>query len=223
MRSCRPCSSRHRLIKPGDLSLAHRGRGDHRSGGAALRRTSRLIPEASGGIMTADDDNAVLAATVRTLRGRSVGCRQDIGDVAGRAAFAVAVRIRHFLTRIVQRAMDLQSAVVAMTGHVDNMSKAAVRAFAVATSGAVAAVASAGVRNDGRGVVVAFIAVAAIAFRIRGAANPAARIPIRSPAGIAAARSVRLEVVGAGFIVADMLTVVMVRTGPVAAPAATAA
>jgi hypothetical protein len=119
--------------------------------------------------------------------------------------------------------MDLQSAVVAMTGHVDNMSKAAVRAVAVATSGAVAAVASAGVRNDGRGVVVAFIAVAAIAFRIRRAGNAAARITIRRPAGIAAARSVRLEVVGAGFIVADMLTVVMVRTGPVAAPAATAA
>src|ERR1700726_827288 len=211
MRTGRPGPSR-RLIEPGDLGLGHCGRGNRRGCRTTLHGTSRLIPEASGGIMTADDDDAVLAAmvrtlgsrrqrimttdddnaglaaTVRTLRGRSVGCRQDIGDVAGRATFAVAVRIRHFLTRIVQRAMDLQSAVVAMTGHVDNMSKAAVRAVAVATSGAVAA-----------------IAAAARAFGIRRPGNAAARITTRRPAGIAAARSVRLEVVGAGFIVADML------------------
>src|ERR1700730_11954662 len=67
MRGCRPSRSRRRLTKPGDLGLAHRGRRDHRSGGPALRRTSRLIPEASGGIMTADDDDAMLAALVRRL------------------------------------------------------------------------------------------------------------------------------------------------------------
>src|ERR1700737_5091930 len=98
MRGCRPCSSRRRLSKPGDLSLAHRGRGDHRSGGPAIHRTSRLIREAAGGIMTADDDDAVLAALVRSLGSHSAGRGEDVGDVAGRPAFAVAFRIRHNVT-----------------------------------------------------------------------------------------------------------------------------
>src|ERR1700737_2864367 len=181
MRGCRPCSSRRRLSKPGDLSLAHRGRGDHRSGGSAMHRISRLIPEAAGGIMTADDDNAVLAALVRSLGSHSAGRREDVGDVAGRAAFAVAVRRRHFLTRIVLRAMALLFA--AATAHADDsakIAKAVVRAFAFAVAATIAATApiaaAAVVPNDGRAVVVAFVAVAAaVTFRIRGSRAPAAR------------------------------------------------
>src|ERR1700676_1353500 len=97
MRACHPGRSR-RLIEPGNPSLAQRGRREHRSGRAALRRTGRLIPEASGGIMTADDDDAVLAALVRSLGSHSAGRGEDVGDVAGRPAFAVAFRIRHNVT-----------------------------------------------------------------------------------------------------------------------------
>ena len=81
MRACHPGRSR-RLIEPGNPSLAQRGRRERRSGRAALRRTGRLIPEASDSIVTADDDDAVLAALVRSLGSHSAGSGEDVGDVA---------------------------------------------------------------------------------------------------------------------------------------------
>src|SRR3984893_10559843 len=108
MRACRPSRS-SRLIEPGDLGLAQRGRRDRRSGGTALRRTSRLIPEAACGIMTADDHDAGLAALVRSPGGHSASRRTDVGDVAGRAAWAAAFRIRHDVARITRSVMSLRS------------------------------------------------------------------------------------------------------------------
>jgi hypothetical protein len=82
--------------------------------------------------MTADNDDAVLAAVVRSPGSHNAGSREDVGDVAGRATSAVALRIRPFLTRIVQWTVALPFAATTGAGHAAEIAKAVVRAFAVA-------------------------------------------------------------------------------------------
>src|ERR1700676_995672 len=171
MRACHPGRSR-RLIEPGNPSLAQRGRREHRSGRAALRRTGRLIPEASGGIMTADDDDAVLAALVRSPGSHSAGRREDVGDVAGRAAWAAAFRIRHDVARITRSVMSLRSTTYGADpadAAANIVAEAGAVTAAIATTVTTAAT-TATAMPDIRAMVVAFVAVAAVTFRIRSAA-----------------------------------------------------
>jgi hypothetical protein len=60
--------------------------------------------------MTADDDDAVLATLIRSrsLASQSASRREDVGDVAGRATFAVAIRCRQEVTRITRSVISLR-------------------------------------------------------------------------------------------------------------------
>src|SRR6202048_1235232 len=208
MRGCRPCSSRRRLSKPGDLSLAHRGRGDHRSGGPALRRTSRLIPEASGVIMTADDDDAMLAALVRSLGSHSPGRREDVGDVAGRAAWAAAFRIRHDVARITRSVMPLRSTTYGADpadAAANIVAEAGAVTAAIATTvttAATTAATTATAMPDIRAMVVAFVAVAAVTFRIRSAAAATTAAVVAAATAIVAAAAVAATVAATAAVAA---------------------